>query len=220
MSQTYASPQSSLAAAVANNSNNLGAYPYPASPALKSPFPSFAHPSAGACLRVKELLESVHGPHKPSGHNVSVLDSLVRTILSQNTTDKNNRVAFATLKARYPNWRACLEDSDEHMEEAIRSGGLAKIKTANIKRILHALVADDKTGSAEPSLEWLRDRSDEAVKSYLSQFKGVGPKTIACLLMFNMQRPEFPVDTHVFEIHRTRPGNHATCTLMLAYLTN
>jgi endonuclease III len=45
-------------------------------------------------------------------------------------------------------------------------------------------------------MEYLREMSTEAVKAELSRFKGVGPKTISCVLMFNMQRHEFPVDTH------------------------
>ena len=43
---------------------------------------------------------------------------------------------------------------------------------------------------------------DEAIKTELTRFKGVGPKTAACVLMFCLQRPEFPVDVHV------RPGTH------------
>jgi len=36
----------------------------------------------------------------------------------------------------------------------------------------------------------------EEIKQELSRFKGVGPKTISCVLMFQMRRNEFPVDTH------------------------
>lgn len=34
------------------------------------------------------------------------------------------------------------------------------------------------------------------------RFKGVGKKTIACVLMFCLEREEFPVDTHVWRISR------------------
>jgi endonuclease III-like uncharacterized protein len=33
----------------------------------------------------------------------------------------------------------------------------------------------------------------EAAKKELSRFKGVGPKTVSCVLMFCLQRAEFPV---------------------------
>jgi hypothetical protein len=42
----------------------------------------------------------------------------------------------------------------------------------------------------------------DAIKAELGSFKGVGPKTISCVLMFALQRPEFPVDTHVWEISK------------------
>jgi endonuclease-3 len=34
----------------------------------------------------------------------------------------------------------------------------------------------------------------------LSRFKGVGTKTISCVLMFCLGREDFPVDTHVWRI--------------------
>ena len=49
-------------------------------------------------------------------------------------------------------------------------------------------------------MEYLHQLGDEAVKKELCRFKGVGPKTAACVLMFCLNRPEFPVDTHVWRI--------------------
>ena len=43
----------------------------------------------------------------------------------------------------------------------------------------------------------VRELDDEAIKAELTRFKGVGAKTVACVLMFCLERPEFPVDTHV-----------------------
>ncbi|XP_024187948.2 putative DNA glycosylase At3g47830 [Rosa chinensis] len=49
-------------------------------------------------------------------------------------------------------------------------------------------------------LEYLQDLSVDEIKAELSHFKGIGPKTVACVLMFQLQQDSFPVDTHVFEI--------------------
>jgi endonuclease-3 len=38
------------------------------------------------------------------------------------------------------------------------------------------------------------------VKAYLSRFKGIGPKTVACVLLFSLGKPAFPVDTHVYRV--------------------
>ena len=57
-----------------------------------------------------------------------------------------------------------------------------------------------KSERGECSLEHLRLSTDEEIKTELERFKGVGKKTIACVLMFCLDRHEFPVDTHVWRI--------------------
>ncbi|EEH61042.1 uncharacterized protein MICPUCDRAFT_5738, partial [Micromonas pusilla CCMP1545] len=133
-----------------------------------------------------------------------VLDSLVGTILSQNTTDVNSARAFARLAATFaPSrdgrgrlnfWETIRAAPSAEVEAAIKCGGLAEIKTSRIKVILNTLVEE----RGAPCMEYLRDMSDDDVKSELSRFKGVGPKTIACVLVFCLRR--FPVDAHVWKI--------------------
>jgi endonuclease-3 len=132
------------------------------------------------------------------GGQTLVLDSLIRTLLSQNTTDKTSIRAFKTLKERFPTWEAVLTAPNEQIEDAIRVGGLAAIKTERMKTLLATI--KEERGSC--SLEHLRDESTEAVKEFLSQFKGIGPKTVSCVLLFCLNRPDFPVDTHVHHISK------------------
>ncbi|KAL5725294.1 DNA-(apurinic or apyrimidinic site) lyase [Ranunculus cassubicifolius] len=129
----------------------------------------------------------------------SVLDGLVNTLLSQNTTDANSRRAFANLKAEFPNWEAVLAAESKVVENAIKCGGLAVTKAACIKNLLTGLL--ERKGKL--CLEYLRDLSIDEIKGELSGFKGIGPKTVACVLMFNLQRDDFPVDTHVFRITKS-----------------
>ena len=131
-------------------------------------------------------------------HQVYVLDSLVRTMLSQNTTDKTSIRAFKKLKERFPEWEEVRVSPNKDVEDAIREGGLSEIKTERIKLLLDHL----KSTRNECSLEWLREKDTEFVKEYLGQFKGVGPKTISCTLMFALHRDDFPVDTHVLRISK------------------
>ncbi|KAA6427372.1 MAG: endonuclease III-like [Trebouxia sp. A1-2] len=126
----------------------------------------------------------------------TVLDSLVCTILSQNTTDVNSARAFAKLKENFPEWEMVRTADSADVEESIKSGGLAAIKTERIKVILNTL----KSERGECSLEHLQQSTDEDIKAELERFKGVGKKTIACVLMFCLDRHEFPVDTHVWRI--------------------
>ena len=86
-----------------------------------------------------------------------MLDSLVRTILSQNTTDATSHRAFAGLKQALPSWRAVLEDQEGVAEEAVRCGGLADVKMARVRAILHTVLQDfpAECAGGEPSLEFL-----------------------------------------------------------------
>ena len=128
-----------------------------------------------------------------------VLDSLVGTILSQNTTDATSAVAFANLKRAFPTWESVRVADPRPVEAAVKCGGLAEIKVRRIQVILNTL--HEERGKA--CMEYLREMDDEAVKKELSRFKGVGPKTVSCVLMFCLKRPDFPVDTHVWKIAMT-----------------
>ena len=129
---------------------------------------------------------------------LSVLDQLVATILSQNTTDALSWPAFLRLKAAFPAWDAVRTAEVEAIAAPIRSAGLSAVKSARIKAILEQLHAM----RGECSLEHLRDMSDAEAKALLCGFKGVGPKTVACVLMFALRRHEFPVDAHVWKLAR------------------
>lgn len=162
------------------------------------------------CRIITEGLVELHGkPTRSSDplehynltqghHQVYVLDSLIRTMLSQNTTDKTSIRAFRKLKETFPEWEEVRVSPNKDVEEAIREGGLSEIKTERIKLLLNHL----KSTRNECSLEWLREKDTEFVKEYLGQFKGVGPKTISCTLMFALHRDDFPVDTHVLRISK------------------
>ena len=162
----------------------------------EEPYPTWAAPTPAAAVEAVARLAAVHGLPSPPERK-SILDSLVRTILSQNTTDKTSAVAFARLKEGLPTWSQVLDAPEGVAEELVRCGGLAEVKMECVRAILR----DDRVRTdGEPSLEWLHSKPDEEVKAVLTSFKGVGPKTVACVMMFTMGRAEFPVDTHVLHI--------------------
>ncbi|EGD82416.1 hypothetical protein PTSG_03059 [Salpingoeca rosetta] len=165
-----------------------------------TPFLGFPHPTPAECKHMHDALVQLYGPRtRPPHHraaNTNLLDSLVRTILSQNTTDSNSSAAFRNLKQTFPTWEDVHSADVGALEAAIRSAGLAQTKSRRIKSILDTLHAEH----GKLSLEYLRELPSHTVKEQLARFKGVGPKTISCLLLFAMQRPDMAVDTHVFRL--------------------
>jgi endonuclease-3 len=142
-----------------------------------------------------------------------VLDSLIGTILSQSTTDVNSGRAFAQLKAAFPDWESARVAPVARIEDAIRCGGLAKTKARRIRDILRQLHAE----RGVTSLEHLRRAPTARIKEELGRLHGVGPKTIACVLLFNLKRPDFPVDTHIHRIVRRLGWLPARATAEQAY---
>ena len=146
-------------------------------------------------VAVDRALARAYGRKRWSGGG-DVLDGLIRTVLSQSTSDTNSQRAFESLKRRFPTWDSAASASAGPIEDAIRSGGLARQKAEVIKAILAAVERD----RGEFALEFLADLPTDEAQAYLERFRGVGPKTVACVLLFDLGRPVFPVDTHVLRI--------------------
>ena len=124
------------------------------------------------------------------------VDELVSTILSQNTNDVNRDRAFEALRAKFPTWEQ-VRDADEHeVIEAIRVAGLANQKGPRIQQVLRNIAAE--RGSLD--LFFLADMPVGEARAWLTRFNGVGPKTAAIVLCFSLNRPAFPVDTHVYRV--------------------
>jgi len=153
---------------------------------------------AAKLVRVATLLRRTYDPCRPPRRRDNPLDTLIHTILSQNTSDVNSDRAYAALRQRFRDWADVHRAPLRVLISAIRSGGLANIKAVRIKALLEDIWAEQ----GHFDLSFLRDLSDEEVRAYLARFKGIGSKTIACVLLFGMGRPAFPVDTHVFRVSR------------------
>ncbi len=148
-------------------------------------------------IRVHELLEKAYGHRRrPAGDDP--LDELIATILSQNTSDVNSGRAFDALQAAFPSWEAAMRAPTRRVAAAIRSAGLANIKAPRIQAVLRQIWKEQ----GHFDLAWLRRRPPDEVRAWLSRFPGIGPKTVACVMLFSLGKPAFPVDTHVFRVGR------------------
>ncbi|MCA1849949.1 MAG: endonuclease III, partial [Acidobacteria bacterium] len=143
-------------------------------------------------------LERAYGVPENKWAGTEPLDMLVAVILSQATSDTNSHRTFAALKRRFPTWDAALRARTATIATTIRAGGLANQKAQVIKSLLRQIKAQHGT----LDLSFLHEMTADEAARYLAQFRGAGPKTIACTLLFACGKEVFPLDTHIFRVLR------------------
>jgi endonuclease III len=186
-------------------------------------------------VRIRERLRAVYGIPLMRPHGDPIAE-LILTVLSQSTNDRNRDVAYLRLRERFASWEQVRDAPLAEVEEAIRPGGISKVKSARIQAILRAISAsspegDGRVGPAsgrpasgssasggfgpsfaadELSLDWLARVPIEQARDYLVALPGVGRKTAACVLLFAYGLHDVPVDTHVsrvgMRLRLLRPG--------------
>ncbi|KAF2722257.1 DNA glycosylase [Polychaeton citri CBS 116435] len=138
-----------------------------------SPYPNWPNPTPEMCREVIRLLEKLHGKADPPkeipppsldragcGDVPAVLDAIVRTRLSANTTNKNSATAFRGLVERFGvlkegvgkgsvDWNAVRVARNEDVLEAIKHGGLAKTKSKDIQAILQIAYDENQTRKSQ-----------------------------------------------------------------------
>jgi endonuclease III len=181
-------------------------------------------PSHARVVRVRERLRQVYGIPLMRPHGDPIAE-LVLTVLSQSTNDRNRDVAYLRLLERFASWEQVRDAPVAEIEEAIRPGGISKVKSVRIQAILQAIsdapgppgvthdgghnepgapvssrVAGVDRPLGELSLDWLSDAPLEQARDYLVALPGVGRKTAACVLLFAYGLHDVPVDTHVSRV--------------------
>jgi endonuclease-3 len=147
-------------------------------------------------------------------------ECLVRTVLSQNTSDKASQPAHDALMERYGGGdlaEALSAAPQDELAETISSAGLYNQKSQTLVRLAGRIVeeyggvpasgdAEDSGAPSRPSDafdEFVAAGDPADVRAALLDMKGVGPKTADCVLLFAGGRGGvFPVDTHVHRIAR------------------
>lgn len=143
------------------------ANPYGLTPG-ETPYPDWPHPTPEECQEVNDLLSKVHGKVQtpttipaPSttvsgcGEVPSILDALIRTLLSAATTSTNSSRAFKGLVEKFGllqegigkgsvDWDKVRRADVKDVFEAIKSGGLAVTKSKRIKEILDMVYEENK----------------------------------------------------------------------------
>lgn len=152
--------------------------------------------AAAAAKAAAEILEMEYGLASLPAARPDPIETLVETILSQNTNDRNRDAAFAGLKTAFPSWKDAASASLASIGRAVRSAGLWRRKAAAVRRALRWAI--DRYGA--PTLAPLRGMETGEAMAALLGIKGVGQKTACVVLAMNLGRDVFPVDTHCLRL--------------------
>jgi endonuclease III len=176
---------------------------------------AWRRPTARRVRAVRDRLRLLYGIPNAAPHEHPIAE-LILTVLSQSTNDRNRDVAYLALRERFEDWVAVRDAPVDQIEEAIRPGGISRIKSARIKDILRTITdtAPGRSGAGAAgttlSLDWLAELTVPEAQEYLISLPGVGRKTAACVLLFAFGMPDVPVDTHVsrvgMRLELLRPG--------------
>ena len=174
--------------------------------------------------RVVDVLGEMYWQKAYSGRDA--LECLVRTILSQNTSDVASQPAHDALMTRYgpgdrdaenddasdtsdaegdaaaPDLLSALADAEQSMlAETISGAGLYNQKSETIIDAAGELREQFVTATGFD--DFVKNEPADTVRERLLEIRGVGPKTTDCVLLFAGGRGGvFPVDTHVHRIAR------------------
>lgn len=124
--------------------------------------------------------------------------TLIHTVLSQATNDKNRDKAFRNLSEKFEITPKALAEADEkEIEEAIRIGGLYRNKSRVIKELSCVIVE-----KFDGRLDFIYSLPLEEARKLLMALPGIGPKTADVVLLFCANKPVLPVDTHVNRVSK------------------
>lgn len=124
--------------------------------------------------------------------------TLITTIISQNTADRNTARAIENLSKRYPITCEALANAERsRIEESLKVAGLYRNKSKTIKKV-SKIILEKFHGDLDSVLSL---PFKEARKTLL-QLPGVGPKTADVVLLFCADKPTIPVDTHVNRVSK------------------
>ena len=124
--------------------------------------------------------------------------TLIITIISQNTADRNTGKAFENLSNQFQITPEALTNAETgKVEESLRVAGLYRNKAKAIKQVSRIIME-----KFHGNLTQILSMPFEEARRTLLQLPGVGPKTADVVLLFCGEKPTVPVDTHVNRVSK------------------
>lgn len=132
------------------------------------------------------------------GNPSNPLDDLIYIILSNKTTPRMARRTYTRLRKRFHDWEEILTVPMAALRSILRPAGLSTVKSRHIRGALRSI----RERFAACDLRPLRVMAPEDVEKYLVGLPGVSEKVAKCVMMYTLNLPVLPVDTHVHRICR------------------
>jgi len=147
---------------------------------------------------ILQILQDTAAVPKLVKPKVDPFETLIVTIISQNTADRNTERAFENLSKQFEVTPQALSQAETgKIEACLHVGGLYKSKAKTIQTV-SKIILEKFQGSLNPVLSL---PLEEARKT-LIELPGVGPKTADVVLLFAANQPVIPVDTHVNRVSK------------------
>jgi endonuclease-3 len=146
---------------------------------------------------MQKLRDSFTLPHWISSRH-DPFETMIVTIISQNTSDRNTDRAFQRLSHKFPITPQALASAETaEIEECLKVAGLYRNKARVIKEVSKIIL--ERFGG---NLKAILALPFEEARKALMELPGVGPKTADVLLLFSAGQPTIPVDTHVKRVSK------------------
>ena len=147
--------------------------------------------------RVLARLTGEYGP-EPYQSRGPALGVFVAMMLSQNTSAANAGEGYRRLRRDLPSWSAVRDADVTAVQRAIAVCGLGRMRAHRIRALLRKVESDFGRLTLAPVGRMPRGEAE----AYLGSFHGIGPKTVACTMLFAFGFPVFPVDNGVLRVLR------------------
>ena len=130
------------------------------------------------------------------GNPSAPLDDLIYIILSNKTSPKMTRATYKRVRSRFLDWDAALDAPISALRSLLKPAGLSAVKSRQIRAALRSIEHD--FGACD--LKSLKRLAPEAAQEYLVGLPGVSEKVAKCVMMYTLNLPVLPVDTHVHRV--------------------
>jgi endonuclease III len=135
-------------------------------------------------------------PYTRLGNKRNPLDEYLFILLSLRTHRAGYEAAYQRFKRRFPTWGSAFHAPLAEIAKCITIGGLSGQKA----RYIRAALQEIREEYGELSLRKLRGMTRGQAMRSLLRLPGIGLKSAKCIMMYSLDYPVLPVDTHVARV--------------------